>query len=216
MHRAAAVPDRRVPLDHRRRPIGAPTGHPSAGSAQPLRRPRPADRLRASTTGAASRRSPPTTSIPSGPGRLSPVLRNATEAAGFTLAPRLTLYPEFALDPDRWLDEPMRFPVLDASDAEGLGRDHPWCSGGEVPPPLLLVPALGDVDGPVGVDTAPAGGHVTRHRRSAVADVLAGVALGKTGGRGRDRHPVRGPGPPRCGRWPKWPTSSAPRPSATR
>ena len=71
------------------------------------------------------------------------VLRGATEAAGFTLAPRLTLYPEFALDPDRWLAEPMRFPVLDASDAEGLGRDHPWCSGGEVPPPLLLDPPVG-------------------------------------------------------------------------
>src|SRR5208282_1356731 len=62
------------------------------------------------------------------------VLRAATEAAGFTLAPRLTLYPEFALRPERWLAEGLRFPVLDASDAEGLGRDHPWCSGGEVPP----------------------------------------------------------------------------------
>ena len=68
------------------------------------------------------------------------ILRAATEAAGHTLAPRLTLYPEFALDPDRWLDRAMRFPVLDASDAEGLGRDHPWCSGGEVPPPQLVGP----------------------------------------------------------------------------
>ncbi len=92
------------------------------------------------------------------------VLRGATEAAGFTLAPRLTLYPEFALDPDRWLAEPMRFPVLDASDAEGLGRDHPWCSGGEVPPPLLLDPPA--------VTMASA--------RSAVGEVLAGVALGQT------------------------------------
>ena len=66
------------------------------------------------------------------------ILRGATEAAGFTLAPRLTLYPSFAHDPDRWLDDSLRFPVLDASDAEGLGRDHPWCSGGEVPPPMLL------------------------------------------------------------------------------
>jgi FO synthase len=66
------------------------------------------------------------------------ILRSATEAAGFTLAPRLTLYPEFALDPGRWLAKAMRFPVLDASDAEGLGRDHPWSSGGEVPPPELL------------------------------------------------------------------------------
>ena len=32
-------------------------------------------------------------------------LREVTESAGFVLAPRLTIYPEFALDPDRWLDD---------------------------------------------------------------------------------------------------------------
>ena len=66
------------------------------------------------------------------------VLRAATEAAGHTLAPRLTVYPTFALDPARWLDPALRFPVLDASDAEGLARDSSWCSGGEEPPPPLL------------------------------------------------------------------------------
>ena len=53
------------------------------------------------------------------------ILRGATEDAGHTLAPRLTVYPEVATDPDRWLDERVRFPVLDRSDAEGLGRDDP-------------------------------------------------------------------------------------------
>jgi FO synthase len=52
-------------------------------------------------------------------------LREVTEAAGFTLAPRLTIYPEFAAAPARWLDEAMRFPVMDRSDAEGLARDDP-------------------------------------------------------------------------------------------
>ena len=52
-------------------------------------------------------------------------LRAATEAAGFELAPRLTIYPEFVADPDRWIDPAMRFPVMDRSDAEGLGRDDP-------------------------------------------------------------------------------------------
>jgi FO synthase len=52
-------------------------------------------------------------------------LREVTESAGYVLGPRLTIYPEFALDPDRWLDEGLRFPVLDRSDAEGLGRDDP-------------------------------------------------------------------------------------------
>ena len=52
-------------------------------------------------------------------------LRAATEAAGHVLAPRLTVHPRYALDPDRWLDPALRFPVLDRSDAEGLGRDDP-------------------------------------------------------------------------------------------
>jgi FO synthase len=52
-------------------------------------------------------------------------LREVTESLGHVLAPRLTIYPEFALDPGRWLDESLQFPVLDRSDAEGLGRDDP-------------------------------------------------------------------------------------------
>ncbi|MFC7504112.1 bifunctional FO biosynthesis protein CofGH [Nocardioides sp. CPCC 206347] len=52
-------------------------------------------------------------------------LRTATELTGRTLAPRLPVYPELAADPDRWLDERLRFPVLDRSDADLLGRDDP-------------------------------------------------------------------------------------------
>jgi FO synthase len=52
-------------------------------------------------------------------------LREVTEQAGHVVAPRLTVYPEFVDAPERWLDEAMRFPVLDRSDAEGLGRDDP-------------------------------------------------------------------------------------------
>jgi FO synthase len=92
------------------------------------------------------------------------VLRAATEAAGHTLAPRMTIYPTFAHDPGRWLDPALRFGVLDASDAEGLARDATWCSGGAEPPPQLL-----DLTAP---PSAAAGG-------GAVAEVLAGVALGQ-------------------------------------
>jgi FO synthase len=114
------------------------------------------------------------------------MLRQATEGAGFTLAPRLTLYPEFGQHPEQWLAEGLRFPVLDASDAEGLGRDHPWCSGGEVPPPLLLGPGA-DADGePAGASGAPAvvaPSVVTMSStRSPVGEVLAGVALGQAVG----------------------------------
>lgn len=52
-------------------------------------------------------------------------LRDVTEARGFTLAPRLTIHPEFAAQSERWLDEGLRFAVLDRSDAESLGRDDP-------------------------------------------------------------------------------------------
>ncbi len=107
-------------------------------------------------------------------------LREVTEAHGFALAPRLTVYPEFALDPERWLHPDTRFAVLDRSDAEGLGRDDPgavfpeqikaaveagtgaevvqigrrntaWYSGAAVEPPVL-VPASGRQGwhGPVG------------------------------------------------------------------
>ena len=59
-------------------------------------------------------------------------LREVTEARGKVLAPRLTVYPEFVggannlgLAPNRWIDDSLRFAVLDRSDAEGLGRDDP-------------------------------------------------------------------------------------------
>jgi len=104
------------------------------------------------------------------------ILRAATEATGHVLAPRLTLYPSFALDPGTWLDPALRFPVLDASDAEGLGRDHPWTSGGEAPPPELLAPFVaGRTTRRPEVVTVPTSG-------GAVAEVLAGVIDGETVG----------------------------------
>ena len=92
-------------------------------------------------------------------------LRFATEGAGLVLAPRLAVYREFATD--HWLDEALRFPVLDRCDAERLGRDDPgamwperheaaanvgtgaeviqvgrrstaWYSGAEAEPPTLV------------------------------------------------------------------------------
>ncbi len=93
------------------------------------------------------------------------ILRGATEAAGHTLAPRMTVYPTFALDPGRWLDPAVRFAVLDASDAEGLARDATWCSGGEEPPPPLLDLTRSSAAPRIGA--------------GAVAEVLAGVALGQ-------------------------------------
>jgi FO synthase len=89
------------------------------------------------------------------------VLRAATEAAGYELAPRLTIYPGFALAAERWLDPAVRPAVLAASDAHGLARDlDRWHAGGEAVPPPRLLPAF-----------PRAGG--------AVAKVLAGVVAGQ-------------------------------------
>ncbi len=97
-------------------------------------------------------------------------LREVTEAKGFSLAPRLTVYPEYALDPERWLDADMRFPVLDRSDAEGLGRpdDGGWYSGADASPPTLLAPPK--QNGSAGGRTASGG---------AVGEVLDGVRVGQ-------------------------------------
>ena len=90
------------------------------------------------------------------------LLQAATEARSFTLAPRLTIYPEMAQQPERWLAPPMRFPVQDRQDTEALGREptERWYSGVEEEPPAL-VPA----------PSRKAGG--------AVGEVLAGVLMGQ-------------------------------------
>ena len=117
------------------------------------------------------------------------LLRGRTEAAGMVLAPRLTVYPEFASDPGRWFDPAMRFPVLDRSDAEGLARDDP----GAVFVQRIAPAPLEDVDEGVevlhigprstawysGADAAPpALLPSAAPARGAVAEVLAGVLMG--------------------------------------
>jgi FO synthase len=52
-------------------------------------------------------------------------LREVSEARGFALAPRLTIYPEFARRPAQWLDPALHFAVMDRSDAELMARDDP-------------------------------------------------------------------------------------------
>ena len=118
-------------------------------------------------------------------------LRSVTEAAGLSLAPRLTVYPEFALDPGRWLDPALRFPVLDRSDAEGLGRDDP---GAVFPQRTAEATNVGD-----GADVILAGRRSTAwysgsdaspvplipgpaRAGGAVGEVLAGVRLGQEPG----------------------------------
>src|SRR5438067_5121655 len=78
-------------------------------------------------------------------------LREATEASGKTLAPRLTVYSEYVGDPEGWLNPDVRFPVLLHSDADGLAREDAWSAGGtDNPPDLLPTTAPAHGDGPVG------------------------------------------------------------------
>jgi FO synthase len=91
-------------------------------------------------------------------------LRLATEGAGKALAPRLTVYPEYVVEPETWLAETTRFPVMLRSDGEGLARDDRWAAGGDDPPPSILAPPT----------PARAGGPV--------GEVLDGVAAGEETG----------------------------------
>ncbi len=52
-------------------------------------------------------------------------LREVTEAKAHTLAPRLTIHPRYARDPQRWLDSSLHFAVMDRSDSDGFARDDP-------------------------------------------------------------------------------------------
>lgn len=93
-------------------------------------------------------------------------LREATNQAGHELAPRLTVYPRFVQDRDRWIDPEMRFAVLDRSESLGLGRpdDRGWYSGSPAEPPVLI-------PGPLNAEP-----------RGAVAEVLDAVLSGEEPG----------------------------------
>lgn len=110
---------------------------------------------------------------------------------GRALVPRLTVYPEFVRNPDRWIDPALHFAVMDRSDADGFARDDPgavfpekyqdavnvgtgaeviqvgrrstaWYSGADVAPPALI--------GETRATTAS--GHIT--------EILTGVSQGFT------------------------------------
>jgi FO synthase len=67
-------------------------------------------------------------------------LRAETEARGFTLAPRLAVYPEYVSG--RWLDPGAMPHVLRAADGEGLARDDRWAAGSHAPIPFTPRDAL--------------------------------------------------------------------------
>lgn len=72
-------------------------------------------------------------------------LRSVTEGAGYHLAPRLTIYPAFARQPERFVDQNVLRHVLAAQDADQLERNDRWCSGSELEPPMVLTQHTGPI-----------------------------------------------------------------------
>ena len=64
-------------------------------------------------------------------------LARETAAAGKFLDQRLTIYPEFARDLNKWLDPQLKFPILKQSDSCGFAKRDNWTPGATEPIPQL-------------------------------------------------------------------------------
>jgi len=62
-------------------------------------------------------------------------LREATETAGFELAARLPIYPDYVADLNRWADPRVAQEIRKHADADGLARDDRWAAGSTAPIP---------------------------------------------------------------------------------
>lgn len=95
-------------------------------------------------------------------------LARETALAGKVLAERLTIYPAYIAERERWLDETLHTPVLEKIDVEGLGRSDGWTPGEAVEPPALELELLTKVPRHVSADVA-----------AIVAKASAGERLGE-------------------------------------
>lgn len=71
-------------------------------------------------------------------------LARETAAAGKFLDQRLTVYPAYANDAERWLDPALRTAVLRLSDSEGFARRDDWVPGEQQPVPSVERQLLAD------------------------------------------------------------------------
>lgn len=80
-------------------------------------------------------------------------LANETAAAGKFLEQRLTIYPAYASQPQRWLDKAVVPAVLAHSDASGYARRDNWVPGEEQPVPEVeqRLMAAGEGEGDSGL-----------------------------------------------------------------
>ncbi len=112
-------------------------------------------------------------------------LRRNTAECGKVLTERLAIYPAYALDPTRWLDEPLRTPTIRVIDADGFARVEAWSPG--------------DADHTIpseSIPTAPGSGTRTPEVALILARAEQGEELGETDmvrlfqARGDDYHAV--------------------------
>jgi FO synthase len=71
-------------------------------------------------------------------------LARETAAAGKYLQERLTIYPAYASEGERWLATAVQQPVLQSIDAEGFPRTDEWSPGEPGQPPQALLQALSE------------------------------------------------------------------------
>lgn len=82
-------------------------------------------------------------------------LAEQTGTAGKHLQQRLTIYPKYALQNQRWIDKGCRSAVLQLMDGQGLARQDQWLSGVSETIPDYLRKQLADHSKPQAANTAP-------------------------------------------------------------
>jgi len=65
-------------------------------------------------------------------------LAEQTALAGKRLTQRLTIYPEYATQPERWLHPDIQTGVMHHSDSEGYAREDLWVAGAAMKPPFRI------------------------------------------------------------------------------
>jgi FO synthase len=80
-------------------------------------------------------------------------LTRETAAAGKYLTERLTIYPAYAQDLERWAHPDLHERILEMVDAEGFPRTDDWCPGDDkTPPPAEIMTAIMDAPRTVSAD----------------------------------------------------------------
>jgi FO synthase len=81
-------------------------------------------------------------------------LARETARAGKHLHERLTIYPAYARDAQKWVDERLRTDLLNRIDAEGFPRIDEWAPGEPTPPPDKEMSMIGRAPKTVSPDVA--------------------------------------------------------------